>query len=149
MTFTDLLQKVQGELDGIKDKIDDAQYLSISNNLQKLFKIKENKLYEISFLVNYVKRVDTNEYKNISRKFTQILRLTDAEKTELQKQIRLKGVATSCCNIVLDSIGDRINVNACSDIVGTLFDEDNDCSYVGDTTVNIKSVISFLSCKKA
>ena len=120
-----------------------------SINLQKLFKIKENKLYEISFLVNYVKRVDTNEYKNISRKFTQILRLTDAEKTELQKQIRLKGVATSCCNIVLDSIGDRINVNACSDIVGTLFDEDNDCSYVGDTTVNIKSVISFLSCKKA
>ena len=45
-----VLQKCLNNIDDVKEKLDSEKYLMISNDLNSLYKILENKFYKVRFL---------------------------------------------------------------------------------------------------
>jgi len=145
---TELLQKLMGTLDDEKEKISSESYKNMSEILGKLFKEKESKLYQITYIQTRIKMISNNDFYTVPSKCVQIIKLTDDEHRILLEQLRkTNNYAVACCHIVLNGISDRLNHNKINTIYGRYngdIGEDDD-DIIG---VTIDNNVMFTSCRK-
>lgn len=148
--YKKVLQNLMSDVDDIKEKIDDETYLKLTSGLQKLFKEKENKLYELSFITTKFRRLDTNVYNATPNKSNQIIRLSDDEYTELKKELtKTKSFSKCCCNEVLQGIAERL-LTTNTELVGQFMGSDTeDQPFENGMEIMILPRVVILSCKKA
>ena len=150
-----VLQKCLNNIDDVKELLDSEKYLEISNDLNSLYKILENKFYKVRYITTRYTKNAKNSYLQMFKQCKEIILLSDEEYTELQRLlIDGDGYASACCNMILQGIRDRLNYTKYHEIVGhfeanSIRDEDeiaeiNDLSF----EMTIVPTIVFLGVHK-
>ena len=150
-----VLQKCLNNIDDVKEKLDSEKYLEISNDLNSLYKILDNKFYKVRYITTRYTKNAKNSYLQMFKQCTEIILLTDEEYTELQRLlIDGDGYASACCNMTLQGIRDRLNYTKYHEIVGhfeanSIRDEDEVCE-IGDLSyeMTIVPTVVFLGVHK-
>lgn len=151
MSYKKILQNMMTEVDNVKDKLDDNTYLTLTDGIQKLFLEKENNLYEIIFLTSKFTHVDVNVYIAVPKKYTQIIKMTEEEYTELKKVLsKSKNFAQLCCNMILSGIVERLISRKNIELVGQYHpnDTDDDEPINNETEMTVLPKVVVVGCKK-
>ena len=145
------LQNIMSTIDDNKEKFSDETYLSLTNDLQKVFKEKHNKLYEITYLSTKFSRRGINHYYSSPKRFTKIIKITSAEVEELKSELRsTSNFAKACCNFVLVGISERLLDTTSNSVIGRVYSEAFDTGEEDDSVeIFINSQIVFTNCRKA
>lgn len=150
-----ILQNTINDIDEIKEKLDSEKYLQLTNNLQKLYKVLDNKFYSIRYVTQNFTRCGMNSYTAKSTAKKEIIKLTDEEYTELQKKLNeTDGFVTCSCNMVLAGIKERLGYQKYSELVGTFqancIDDEDSLADIFDKTfeLSLHPSIAIISCEK-
>lgn len=154
--YNDILQKCLSNIDDVKEKLDSDKYLEISNNLNSLYKILDNKFYKVRYMTTRYTKNGKNSYLQMFKQCKEIILLSDEEYTELQKRLTDgDGYATGCCNMILQGVKDRLNYTKYFELVGHFeansIKDDDEVAEIGDLSFELTIVptITFLSVTKA
>ncbi len=150
-----LLQKTLNTIDEIKENLNSEKYLEISNDLNSLYKILDNKFYNVRYVTQNFTRCGMNSYTAKSTVKKEIIKLTDEEYTELQKKLNeTDGFVTCSCNMILAGIKERLGYQKYSELVGTFqancIDDEDSLADIFDKTfeLTLHPSIAIVGCDK-
>ena len=153
--YKSVLQKCLNNIDDVKEKLDSEKYLEISNSLNSLYKILENKFYKVRYITTRYTKNGKNSYLQMFKQCKEIITLTDEEYTELQRLlIDGDGYTSACCNMTLQGIRDRLNYTKYHEIVGHFeansIRDDDEVAEISDLSfeMTIVPTVAFISVTK-
>ena len=153
--YNEVLQKCLNNIDDVKEKLDSDKYLEISNSLNSLYKILDNKFYKVRYLTTRYTKNGKNSYLQMFKQCKEIITLTDEEYTELQRLlIDGDNYASACCNMTLQGIRDRLNYTKYYELIGHFeansIRDDDEVSEISDLSfeMTIVPTVVFLGVTK-
>lgn len=146
--FKQALENLQETLDDNKQDMSDEVYKSLIEGLHKMYKIKDNGLYEIEYLCSEYSHAETNVYGGTIKKYTKIVKLSNEEYEQLDSELRnsnnfLLGnrFNSKLFNILKKLFGDGNT----AEIIGMVNQED---CYSEQVSIKIKSKVIFTGLRK-
>lgn len=145
--FKKHVQNIMGNIDDMKEQLGDKAYLSITDSLNKLYKMKEHNYYKVSYIDSIMQRTGTNLYKLVPLPCIQVLLLSEEDHEYLVKELKNND---NCLqledeNPFLSSIYAQLNFNLHHEVVGVMLTQ---CKKVSDSSVQIEQCVIITGCKK-
>jgi hypothetical protein len=153
--FSMILQNVLSSVDENKEKLNNKDYLIITNNLQNLHKLMDSNFYEITFITMEYQRCGFNSLNAIPKRRKSIIRMTNEEYELLKANLeKTNYFVPNCCQPLLEGIKDRLNLPHFQEF-NALYKSSsiNDTDIIDDLTdpiveINLYNRVVFLDCVK-
>ena len=113
------ISNILNEIDEIKENLTDQKYLHIVKNINSLYKIFDNNLYEISYITIKTTFFKENVYGIIPVRKDMIIKLTTEEHNTVKELlVKKKNWVKTCGHPVLHGIYERMNLEENFSLIG-------------------------------